>query len=184
MTEVLTLAFNRDPVWGWAFPDEERRASQHRVFWRLFVDGAMDHDWIRMTADGGAVALWLPPGCPEMPEEAEARVPAVLSELLGDAQAEVVLEVFERFAAARPADPHYYLSLLGTRPDHRGKGLGMGLVAANLAAIDAAGMPAYLESTNPANVDRYRRVGFEPVGEFALPLDGPSVTTMWRDPQN
>ena len=60
----------------------------------------------------------------------------------------------------------------------------MGLVAANLAAIDAAGMPAYLESTNPANVDRYRRVGFEPVGEFALPLDGPSVTTMWRDPQN
>jgi hypothetical protein len=41
-------------------------------------------------------------------------------------------------------------------------------------------MPAYLESSNPANLDRYRRLGFVERGEFSLPADGPTVTTMWR----
>ena len=30
-------------------------------------------------------------------------------------------------------------------------------------------MPAYLESSNPANVNRYRRLGFEPIGEIFVP---------------
>ena len=58
----------------------------------------------------------------------------------------------------------------------------MGLLAANLARVDAAHMPAYLESTNPGNLRRYESVGFEVNGEFALPDGGPTVTTMWREP--
>ncbi|MEZ5074554.1 MAG: hypothetical protein R2691_06940 [Solirubrobacterales bacterium] len=27
VVEVITLAFNRDPVWGWVFPDDERPAD-------------------------------------------------------------------------------------------------------------------------------------------------------------
>ncbi len=38
-----------------------------------------------------------------------------------------------------------------------------------------------LESTNPANLDRYRSVGFEPIGDLDLPHGGPAVTRMWRD---
>jgi hypothetical protein len=41
-------------------------------------------------------------------------------------------------------------------------------------------MPAYLESSNPANNGRYASVGFEPHGEFSYPGGGPVVTTMWR----
>jgi len=37
------------------------------------------------------------------------------------------------------------------------------------------------------NDDRYRGVGFEPIGGFDLPDTeagpGPHVTTMWRDPR-
>lgn len=56
----------------------------------------------------------------------------------------------------------------------------MALLADNLARIDAGHEPSYLESTNPSNLDRYRSVGFEVVGGFALPGGGPYVTTMWR----
>jgi ribosomal protein S18 acetylase RimI-like enzyme len=88
----------------------------------------------------------------------------------------------ERFAAARPSvREHYYLSLFGTRPDCRGRGIGMALLATDLARIDAERMPAYLESTNPANLERYRSIGFVDHGEITLPDDGPVVTTMWRD---
>jgi hypothetical protein len=41
-------------------------------------------------------------------------------------------------------------------------------------------MPAYLESTNPANLPRYERLGFVRVGAFTLPGGGPTVDTMWR----
>jgi hypothetical protein len=57
----------------------------------------------------------------------------------------------------------------------------MALLETNLARIDTVGKPAYLESTNPANLDRYRSVGFMDHGEITLPEGGPTVTTMWRD---
>jgi GNAT superfamily N-acetyltransferase len=90
----------------------------------------------------------------------------------------------EQFGAARPDGPdHYYLSLFGTRPEHRGRGLGMALLADNLARVDAEGRPAYLESTNPANLERYRSVGFVDAATIVLPRGGPTVTTMWREPR-
>jgi len=46
--------------------------------------------------------------------------------------------------------------------------------------VDAEHMPAYLESSNPANHARYRRLGFEPTGEFQPPGSCPPVLTMWR----
>jgi len=92
--------------------------------------------------------------------------------------------LFERFDAAHPhAEPHYYLSLLATHPDHRGAGHGMRLLAENLERIDQEGLPAYLESTNPANNDRYGRVGFEVVGSFEGFVPGSVITTMWRAAQ-
>ena len=49
-----------------------------------------------------------------------------------------------------------------------------------LARIDAEHMPAYLESTNPANLPRYEALGFNRRDEFA-PASGPVITTMWRE---
>ena len=57
----------------------------------------------------------------------------------------------------------------------------MALLAENLERIDALGMPAYLESSNPANNRRYERHGFEAVGSFNPPGSPIPVTTMWRD---
>jgi len=60
------------------------------------------------------------------------------------------------------------------------RGAGMALLADNLAVIDAERMPAYLESTNPANNHRYERLGFRAIGSFAVPRDGHVIATMWR----
>jgi GNAT superfamily N-acetyltransferase len=184
IAETLALAFNRDPVWAWAFPDDERRLEQHRAAWRLTVASAIPHGWVWMTADGGAAAVWIPPGEPELSPEDEIRFAALLQERASEDGAARVLDTFERFEAAHPHDrgPHYYLSLLGTHPDHAGQGLGMGLLAGTLARIDTLGAAAFLESSNPANDRRYERLGFSPCGRFELDGDGPDVTQMWRDP--
>jgi GNAT superfamily N-acetyltransferase len=180
--EALVRAFYADPVWSWAFPDPELRLEQHRVVWRLVAEAAVSYESAWLTGDCAAVALWIPPGRPELLPEDEARLPSLLAELLGDGAARV-LDTFERFDAAHPeTEPHYYLSLLGTHPDHRGQGLGMGLLADSLARFDAEGKPAFLESSNPLNTPRYEGLGFVVCGEFELSGDGPSVTQMWREP--
>jgi GNAT superfamily N-acetyltransferase len=180
--ETLARAFYADPVWGWAFPDPERRLEQHSVVWRAIAESALAYESAWILGECAAVALWIPPAKLELSPAAEERVEVLMREMLG-AGAARVLEAFERFDAAHPqGEPHYYLSLLATNPDHSGRGLGMGLLANCLARIDAEGAPAFLESSNPLNTPRYERLGFSVCGEFELPDDGPNVTQMWRDP--
>ena len=183
VAETLAGAFFDDPVWSWAFDDPEQRHRQHAALWGLCVLGSLEHKWVWTTPGYEAVSLWIPPGCPELTDPYAAQLEPLLDELLGT-RAGLVVEVFERFEAAHPRDEnHFYLSLLGTHPDHRGRGIGMDLLRTNLARIDAAQMPAYLESSNPANDRRYESVGFERYGAFTLPEGGPTVTTMWRSPR-
>jgi GNAT superfamily N-acetyltransferase len=180
IVETISVAFHDDPVWSWAFPDDERRPEQFRRWWPLFVESALPHGFT-WVADGAAtIAVWTPPGRPELSDECEARIPGLLEELLGE-RAPTVLAALLQFEAAHPHDePHYYLGFVATHDDHRGKGIGEQLLAQNLAFVDAEHLPAYLESSNPKNLERYGRLGFVPRDEFALAGDGPVVTTMWR----
>ena len=170
VAEIITHAFASDPVWGPAFLDPTRSTDANGI-WRAYLGSLMRFPW-----------TWLSVGREEeLPEPHWTSFDATLREHVGDVQAGAVVELFARFEAAHPtAEPHYYLSLLGTHPDHRGAGHGMRLLAENLERIDAERMPAYLESTNPGNDARYRRVGFEPVGSFEGFVPGSIITTMWR----
>ena len=182
VVEALTTAFLADPVWGaYSFPDPGRQVEQSLRFWEALVKPAMRFPCTFVTPGCEAVAVWIPPGEPELTPEHIASFETLTRRLLGAQQARVVLDAFDRLDAVHPHDPpHYYLSLLATHGEHRGNGLGMALLGACLERIDAEHMPAYLESTNPANDGRYMRQGFEPVGEATLP-NGHVITTMWRD---
>ncbi len=82
-----------------------------------------------------------------------------------------------------PARPHWYLSGIGTDPPVQGTGVGGQLLRSRLARCDAAGLPAYLESSKERNVPFYERHGFTVIGELTVPGGGPTLWLMWRDPQ-
>jgi len=176
---VLTTAFSGDPLWGPVF--------QHRgpaaPMWRIFATSALRYPWTLVTPGVESAAIWIPPGGAELTDDEVDRVRQELTDGAGAAVAKEVMEIFDLFEAARPGDPHCYLSLLGTHDDHRGKGLGMGLLAESLVRIDELGVPAYLESSNPANNLRYERLGFAARDRITAP-SGHIVTTMWRTAQS
>jgi len=177
VSKTLWSAFCEDPLWSWAFPDRDNLA----VWWRFLINSALRYPWVWITSGYGAASVWLPPGASELTEQEEMRVEPMLEDLLGT-RSEAVIELLERFDASHPrSEPHYYLSLLGTHPHYRDRGLGMALLAENLARIDEEGKPAYLESSNPDNDTRYERVGFRRVGEFSTPDGSQTVATMWRE---
>ncbi|MFJ1706045.1 GNAT family N-acetyltransferase [Kitasatospora sp. NPDC088346] len=179
MVDALTTAFFDDPLWGPAFPDAGRRAVQAAAMWRLYVTSALRYPWTLVTPAVESVAVLIPPGGTELAPEDEEALEPLLTEVAGPEVARAIGVVCEQLEAARPTGPHFYLTLLGTHRDHRGKGLGMGLLAEALTRVDALGAPCYLESSNPANDVRYGRHGFVPHGRVAL-ASGHAVTTMWR----
>lgn len=183
LSEIMTLAFADDPVWGHALRRSGAPAASMAPFWRLWMLGALRYPCTWLWNDGEAASVWIPPDGTEMSEVQEAEFEALAAQQLGHDGAAYLAAVTALFEANHPRDePHYYLSLLATHPDHRGHGVGMALLGDNLARIDAERRPAYLESSNPANDHRYARLGFVPAGSFQLPTHGPLVTTMWRAP--
>lgn len=174
--DTIAVAFGSDPTWSWAFPDPAMR----KRWWLFCIKNALRYPWTFKTEGFEAVSVWIPPSGAEFSPEDERRIPDVLAELVGD-RTDAVAELLRRFEVSHPrTEPHYYLSLLGTHVAHRGLGLGMALLRENLARIDREGMPAYLESSNPANDHRYEAAGFVPVVTFNAPGGGPRVAGMWR----
>ncbi|MEU6844902.1 GNAT family N-acetyltransferase [Streptomyces sp. NPDC046716] len=179
IVSTLTSAFFHDPLWGPAFPDERRRGEQAAVMWRRYVTSALRYPWTLVTPAAEAAAVWIPPGGTELTPAEEAALPDLLARAAGEDTARDILAIYDQLEAAHPDEPCFFLTLLGVHDDHRGKGLGMGLLAESLARIDALGAPAYLESSNPVNIDRYRGVGFVPRDTITI-ATGHVVTTMWR----
>jgi GNAT superfamily N-acetyltransferase len=181
--DTIVQAFDADPLWSWMFPDPAQRAEQHETVFGLYIESAIPKEGVWMTdADASAVAVFTRPDGQELTADAEARLEPFLRDVLGD-HAPAALETLDRFEAAVPEGPFFYLSFLGTRTDSRGQGIGMGLLAELVAEADREGQPTYLESTNPDNNRRYERLGFKAQGGFTTPDDLHTVTTMWREPR-
>lgn len=176
---TLTSAFFDDPLWGPTFPHVNRRAAQASALWRLLVTSAQRYPWTLVTQNVESAAVWLPPEASELTDNEQAGLEEFLIDVTDRQVADSILAMFELFEHARPTVPHFYLSLLATHSDHRGGGLGMGLLRESLDQIDAVGAPAYLESCNPANNVRYEQAGFTRRADVMMPA-GQVVTTMWR----
>jgi hypothetical protein len=179
VTACLASAFHDDPTWGhWAFPDVATRPAGLRRLMGFWAGCSARHPWLRMTDGCEAVAAWTPAGEPEMTPAEEVAFAALLPDLFGARESELEA-LMGQFADHHPHEPHFYLGLWGTDRAHAGRGWGTRLLRDNLAQIDALRQPAYLESTNPANLERYRGLGFADRTTFGPP-GGPVVTTMWR----
>jgi GNAT superfamily N-acetyltransferase len=183
IVETISLAFHDDPTWSWAFPEQAERQRQYAAWWGFLIEAAMRFEppAVFVTDRMEAAAIWFPPGEDELTPENEREMPVLLRGLVGD-RVDDLMELMERFERIQPRDPpHYYLDLLGVHDDHRGKGIGMRLLAENLERFDGEGVPSYLESSNSANDHRYEGLGYERIGEFMTPDDSVTIGAFWRD---
>jgi GNAT superfamily N-acetyltransferase len=203
--QSLAAAFRTDPVWQWMINDDrrfDRRAARvHEAIvrmhlplasvWVTDVDGApgrptgeqLSESQAKPRATGlASVAVWAPPR--------QFKVPTVRALATAHLFRTTNVASLRRIAATteldriHPAEPHWYLAVLGTHPDAEGRGHGGAVLAPVLAAADAEGVGCYLESSKEANVAYYGRHGFEVTGTHDLDRGrGPRVWPMWRDPR-
>ena len=183
MAAQMARTFLDDPVTSYIFRNEARREAALRAYFGT----QMKADYLPFggcyTAEGYAgSAIWAPAGKP---------LQTVLAGMLTMlpvlpyvvANMRTTFRLLALMESKHPRQPHWYLASLGTAVEQQGKGVGGALMRPVLTHCDAEGIPCYLESSKERNVPFYRRHGFEVVEEVPLPADGPTLWTMWREPQ-
>ncbi|MEV0155734.1 GNAT family N-acetyltransferase [Micromonospora sp. NPDC050686] len=159
--ESLVAAFAADQVLRHLFPDDTSYPRYAAAFFGRLFDKRVGHGTIWTVGRGASLAMWDPPTARDEPSAGSlaAELPAAVLARV-DAYDETV-------HAALPAGPYWYLGVLGTHPAQAGRRWGHALMAAGLRRAAADGLPAVLETSNPANVEVYRRAGWEVVREVA-----------------
>jgi GNAT superfamily N-acetyltransferase len=166
-----------DPVLMWVFhqPDRDRKLACSFDFLAREALVPLGATYLL----SGSCAAWTPPGTPQWPAERGERLTATLKQVCTDGGLERLGVLDAAMEGHHRREPLWYLGVIATIPEAQVQGLGTALLQQSLAAVDATGLPGYLESTNPRNLSLYRRHSFETKGEITLP-DGPSLTCMWR----
>lgn len=185
VAHTVAASFADDPIWKWIYDAGDTLPIETGLgLARMLVARSTSADAIHSIADEGAVALWTAPaGSLSVEDEAirdEQSMPFAIAfaEQLGDRIA-ITGKLSEAMAAHRPDEPHWYLGILGTHPDHQNQGLGSQVLKAMLDEADALGLPTFLESSNPRNYGFYQRHGYTAAQELTVE-DSPPLLGFWR----
>jgi GNAT superfamily N-acetyltransferase len=182
--EALALAFLDDPGWAHLLPDDETRGERLLAFFTAEIANVVPrYRELWVTEDGSGAALWGRPGSWRVPFTRTARPLRSLVRVFGPRLALATWSQlrFERHHPARPH--HWYLHYIGVEPSAQGRGLGAALLTPILELCDQERVPAYLEASSDRNRALYERHGFELTKTFPLPMGGPPIREMWREPE-
>ncbi|MEM7093920.1 MAG: GNAT family N-acetyltransferase [Actinomycetota bacterium] len=188
MAHTVALAFADDPIWQWVIDvDRTLTLDQAMPFARAMVAATSPVDENHGFRDGSALAMWRAPVGLETPatkawkDERSGPYWAIFAEQIGE-RMRALGEFGEAMRAARPEEPHWYLTILGAVPERQGEGLGGRVLAPMIERCDRLGMATYLESSNPRNHSFYRRLGYVEQGEISGG-GSPSILGFYRAPQ-
>lgn len=177
---IIAEAFAEDPVNLWIFG---RAAAMPPVFGALARSVYLPRGMCHLAGDAGATMWSLSSANRELPPLATLGLVASLLRNGAKGAVKRALGAGEAMAREHPKAPHLYLFAIGTRKADRGKGLGKHLITPMLDAADRAGLPCYLENSNPANTGFYRSRGFERMKLFEPGPGAPPLEAMWREPR-
>jgi ribosomal protein S18 acetylase RimI-like enzyme len=174
---LMTLAFSAEPFVRWLFPDPATYLAAMPDAAAAFGVNALASGTVELVDEGAGAAIWLPPGV----EADGERLGATFAEHVAEEKAATLEAVVEQMEHAHPPEPHWHLPMIGVDPAAQNGGLGTALMQHGLSRSDAAGVPAYLEASNPRNVPFYERFGFETTRVIRIG-SCPDVITMLRRP--
>jgi GNAT superfamily N-acetyltransferase len=147
---TVLAAFVADPAFRYFFPTDASYAVEAPAFIGELLDERLASDTVWIAAEARAVAMWNAPGSSH----------GDLSPLLGAGTVERIGRFDAVVHGLLPAQPHWYLGILATHPDHAGHGLGRVVMAQGLELARRTGVPSCLETATAVNVGIYERYGW------------------------
>jgi GNAT superfamily N-acetyltransferase len=182
LAAVLARAFVDDPPIRWVLKDDDRRRSLLERSFSLYLRRLwFNQDECYTTASVVGAIVWELPGQWKVGVLAQLRLLPSMARINGRLLARI-LRALAVLESNHPAEPHYYLPLVGVEPEWQGRGLGTALIRPILDRCDDDKVPAYLEATTPRNRALYERHGFEVTEQLSFGPGSPPLWRMWRNP--
>ncbi len=180
ITALMTVAFCNDPFARWIYPGPEMYLAHFPQYFKIFSEEAFSQDTAFVAEPFAGVAMWLPPGT-DFDERALGQhfTETVPPERLAEMGA-LLTEMEEQ----TPEEDVWYLPMIGVDTKFQGQGVGNFLMQSVLAQTDQIKIATHLESSNPANVPFYNRLGYEIVSEIKTSKTAPLMTVMHRSPRS
>jgi len=180
---TLAKAFHDDPVKLHLIGGKTVPIEKVKPFFTTFQKLQLPHGHVYTTEGYEAAALWAPPDQWKIPFTQVLRNSPTFVKLYG-------VRLFNNLGVLAQMEkahseieyPHYYLEIIGTAPEHQGKGCGAALVQPMVDRAEAEGVGMYLESSKESNIAFYGRFGFEVRRELHL-KNGPTMWLMERTPR-
>jgi ribosomal protein S18 acetylase RimI-like enzyme len=174
---AIVQAFSADPAARWMYPDTQQYLEYFPSFVKAFAGAAFERGSADFVDGSSAAALWLPPGI----HPDDDALFTLLRHSVPERDQADVFALFEQMDGNHPAEPHWYLPMIGVDPEQQGRGYGSALLEHALARCDADGKLAYLESTSVKSLRLYKRHGFELLGTIQVG-SSPPLFPMLRKP--
>ena len=182
----LVEALEDDPFIRWLSRPKRDPARSRASYVELMLDKIALPRGRVWTARGDegllGVALWAPPGTFALGVGDTLGVLPLMVDVVGFSRMAEVGATLDRIEEARPAEPRWLLTLVGTHRAARRRGVGRALLQPGLRACARESLPAVAETASADNLPFYRRLGFEVAAERALGPDGPTSWTLVRGP--
>ena len=180
LSQCLARAFYDDPVSIYLFPKIDTRIVSLQKMYLFVLRRFSAHGIVYVESSMKGVAVWQAPSPPKLGffRECASVLPLLWSVRPAMSRLRRVGDVVTK---AHIREPHWYLAAIGTEPSHQGHGIGSALLAPILRRCDESKLPAYLESSNEANIPFYQRHGFKVLDQLEVP-SGPKLWPMLREP--
>ena len=172
--EVLTRAFQNDPLLQYSFPDEFERKKRAPYFFQFILRYSIRYGEVYATSPNlEGIAVWLTSDNYPMTFWKLIRSGAlqIMFKFRGEGAermryfGEYIDVVHKRLAPFK----HWFLQVIGVDPQFQGKGYAGKMLRAMLARIDEEGLPCYLETLDETNVRLYEHFGFKVIEKSTIP---------------
>jgi GNAT superfamily N-acetyltransferase len=180
IVETLLASFADDPFVAWVVGDRGERARR-RYFELTAKMLTLPHGASFTTTGCESVALFATSASWLLSPWAQLAIVPRVARVTGLSRFSEVSHGVELVERGRPREPFLLLTLLGTRPSARGRGLASRVLARGLERCDREGLLCVLDTSNEANLPFYERRGFRITQRVQLP-NGPTAWSLVREP--
>jgi len=188
--ETLAQAFRDDPIYTYVFPTIKERLPHTARMAEALITCSLRYGRVDTTPELTGVACWLRPGQTEMNLRRSLRTGFALQRAVIAFPKEArdrmlgMVGYMDKVHEQAMAKPHWYLWMIGVKPDIQGQGIGSRLLKPVLDQADADSKPCYLETETESNVAFYEKRGFTVATAEDVPNHNLKLWTMIREPHS
>lgn len=185
-SDVLSRAFQEDPVFSYFIPDPETRRAKSRYIMEMLVRYSIKHGEVYATPGFECVSAVLPYDKVEMDfwnglrngGMANIMHTGIASIIRQVRTTDLMCDIHKELAPY----PHIYGYLIGVEPTLKDQGYGSKMIRYELAKADSQTLPFYCDNVNEENIPKYEHYDMKVIKEYTIPKTQVKIWAMIRNP--